>query len=611
MKLRGGSCPRVGRTLLGCLAPLAAACSSPSAVVFPPLETVVASGDGQYGTVGQTLGSPLQVIVRTISGKLPREGADVFWEVVQGDAFLADVATTVTDSAGSAEMRVRLGSVTGEVTVQATVQSQNLPAASFQLFTVDRPELEGVFPSAASPGESITLTGSNFSPHPEQNVVLFSGVRGRVSAASETELTVEVSLCLPARSVAVSMQLGVVASGTVLLSVGPGGELVSLQVGEFVDVADDEAFTCLALPGAGAEYLTVVYSASTVGAATHSYQITGLSSLSPLEATLSQGPDLPTARTGTVFDEQSAWDVTLRQLEAELTGDSPSPLPERPQGGPRLAPAMVAPVLGDRRTFRVFEGGGDFTQVMAVVQHVGSQAVLFVDENAPAGGYTQADLRLFADRFDDVIHPAVTGVFGATSDLDDNDRVVILFTPAVNALTPRGAGGFVTGFFFGLDLLPEQEGSNDGEIFYTLVPDPAGQFSDPRAKDALLEVTPAILAHEFQHMVHFNERVLRLGAESTEAGWLSEGLAQFAEEVVALEYEESGDAASAALFRSGTRDRSRRYLAGPDTVSLILSTGQGSLAERGADFLYVMYLEDQTGTDLLGRLTPYNEDRGG
>jgi hypothetical protein len=49
--------------------------------------------------------------------------------------------------------------------------------------------------------------------------------------------------------------------------------------------------------------------------------------------------------------------------------------------------------------------------------------------------------------------------------------------------------------------------------------------------------------------------------------------------------------------------RARRYLAGPDTVSLVVTTGQGSLPERGAGFLSLLYLEDQQGTELLGDLT--------
>jgi hypothetical protein len=38
-------------------------------------------------------------------------------------------------------------------------------------------------------------------------------------------------------------------------------------------------------------------------------------------------------------------------------------------------------------------------------------------------------------------------------------------------------------------------------------------------------------------------------------------------------------------------------------VSLIVSAGQGTLAERGGGFLFVLYLEDQAGPDLLRRLT--------
>jgi hypothetical protein len=108
-------------------------------------------------------------------------------------------------------------------------------------------------------------------------------------------------------------------------------------------------------------------------------------------------------------------------------------------------------------------------------------------------------------------------------------------------------------------------------------------------------------------MIHFNERVLVRGAESLEAVWLSEGLAQFAEELVALAYDGAGDGTSAELFRNGSRIRARRYLSGPDTVSLIIATGQGTLAERGASFLYLMYLDDQVGMDLAGRLTRTTE----
>jgi len=173
----------------------------------------------------------------------------------------------------------------------------------------------------------------------------------------------------------------------------------------------------------------------------------------------------------------------------------------------------------------------------------------------------------------------------------------------VNKLTPRGSPGFVGGFFYGNDLLPAQPNSNKGEIFYALVPDPAGMYSDAHSTATVLSVVPAVLAHEFMHMIHFNQRVLVRNASGQESLWLSEALAQMAEELVARAYDDMDSVKSAALFRSGDRLRAGKYLQGTDSVSLVVTTGQGSLAERGAGFLFLLYLEDQRDLDVLTRLT--------
>lgn len=594
---------------------VSAACSSPANIVQPPLETLVASGDSQYGTAGQLLGEPLQVVVRSIVTKVPREGVTVVWTVESGDATISGPGATVTDSAGSARAAVRLGSATGEVTVRATVQQQNQASAEFLLFLVDRPVLESVAPSSAAPGGAVTLSGSNFSPDPDQNVVLFSGIRGRVTAASTTELTVTVPPCLPERTVLVQAQLGSVASNGVTLPIGPGGQQTVLQPGQVADADDAGGYDCLTLPGDGfATYVVMVQSASPLGAASHPFTLFGLSSGASPQAHADAAAVSGVRRAQATSD---AWEATqrstpsgaqfeldrqLRALEKEATRGGGA----RQWGGDRPAgvtgPSKAPPTVGERRTFQVFESVGNFTEVTAEARLVGARAALFVDDDAPANGLTQADLQLFSDRFDEFIHPTVTSFFGSESDLDDNERVVILFSPVVNALTPRGSTGFVGGFFFGIDLIPETEGSNGGEVFYTLVPDPDGVFSDPREKEAILEVVPGILAHEFQHMAHFNQRVLLLGAEANEALWLSEGLAQYAEELVALEYADAGDPESEELFRAGARERSRRYLAAPDVVSVVVSAGQGTLEERGAGFLHVMYLVDRFGADILDRL---------
>jgi hypothetical protein len=132
------------------------------------------------------------------------------------------------------------------------------------------------------------------------------------------------------------------------------------------------------------------------------------------------------------------------------------------------------------------------------------------------------DIELFAGRFDDPTYPVDTGAFGSPSDLDGNDRVIILFTPSVNRLTPPRSKDLIGGLFFCLDLLPELEHSNADEVFYVLVPDPTGTYGNVRNVDVVRSTVPPILAHEFQHMIHHNERIIKREASTRESIWLSE-----------------------------------------------------------------------------------------
>ena len=590
---------RIWRALLPLLLVSGLSCrGGPVGPEIPTLEVVVAGGDGQFGTVGQILPAPLHAVVRVAETGLPRKDVTLSWEVEAGDARLVGSPATVTDSTGSAYARVELGAQPGDVFIRATVVEQESASIGFQAFAVDRPELATISVATAGSGDTITLTGSNFSPVAEHNVVLFSGVRGRVLAAQTSELSVEVPACLPTRTVIVTVQLGAVASQALSLIINGGGMVEVLAVGDVVDVVDEAGFTCLRLAGGpGVRYLSLVVSAGTVGAARHDFVLTGLADPGPIVA-----PPAPVTRPGRVDrpldDLQLAWHDRVRMAEAALLRS-----PRAATGPVAVAPPQRVPTLGESRTFKVLTADlQNFEDVVAVVRHVGSEAVLYVDEASPLSGFTATELAEFADRFDDVIHPTVTGAFGAASDLDGNERIAVLFTPVVNRHTPRGSQGFAGGFFFGLDLLPG-DNSNSGEVFYLLVPDPLGEHSDPRSRAQVLTVTPAILAHEFQHMVSFNERVLVLGASGAEALWLSEGMAQMAEELVARAYQELGDPASVELFRGGNLFRARRYLEDPPPVSLIVATGQGTLEERGAGWLHTLYLVDRFGSAILLVLT--------
>ena len=588
---------RSGKRAVIALVLWAAACSeSPTDLALPPVDIVVASGDGQFGVLGQALPERLQVVVRTSSTGKPREDVGVLWQVVEGDATFVGSPATLTDASGSAFASVRLGAVQGEVVIRASVTEQESETVDFTLFAVDRPVLEALSVTEAPAGASISLLGNSFSPTPDHNVVLFSGIRGRVTSASSTRLEVVVPTCLPTRSVQVTAQLGEAKSDARSLDVLGSSETTVLEVGEVLDVADDSSSPCLRLSGAdGASYLVLAMSVSTIGAAQHGFELTGLADGAATLAAPVQAA--PRVRMGEAVPTQVRFEELLRSREAALVRER---VLENGLGPLRVESAV--PSVGDRRTFQVFNQDREFDEVTAVAEYVGTRAVLYVDETAPEGGLTLDDLELFGRRFDEVIYPTVTDAFGNVSDLDGNQRVVILFTPTVNRLTPKGSDGFVGGFYYGIDLLPELQGSNKGEIFYSLVPDPTGEFSDPRPKDSVLELTPGVLAHEFEHMVHFNERVLLLHAASTDALWLSEGLALMAEELVAREYELREDASAIELFRVGNTGRARRYLADPSAVSLIVAEGPGSLAERGAGWMHVLYLEAQKGPGILKQL---------
>ncbi|MFQ5536057.1 MAG: IPT/TIG domain-containing protein [Gemmatimonadota bacterium] len=589
----------------------------PTRPPLPDLEVRAAEGDGAFGVPGDTK-SLSAVVVRRDNGK-PQADVRVEWAVASGDAQLLPGADGASDDEGVVAAEVRFGEVRGPVTVRVSVVEQPSASATFNLTVVDRPDLVSLSPTAAGAGGTVVVRGRGFLADGAQDVVLFSGIRGEVLSAASDSLVVRVPPCLPVRQVEVTVQLGELVSNALSLAVDSAGAIAPFPAESWVDLDDPAAPGCLLLPGAfHSRYLMVAASASTVGAGRWGSTVRGLwksvgtpapGRIGPPRRGLEAAAPPPPPVQGR---EARSWEAYVRAWEREALGGAASPggtavRPAAPgralrTGPPEGAPRPV-PQVGEERTFNVLNAEKKFDRVTAVARYVGSHAAVYVDKTAPAGGFDDDDLAAFAQGFDSIIHPTVTEEFGGESDLDGNGRVVILFTPTVNRLTPCGSEGFVGGFFFGLDLLPDREGSNKGEIFYALVPDPEGSFSDPRPKDQVLNLTPGVLAHEFQHMVHFNQRVLIGGAETTEALWLSEGMAQMAEYLVGEVYAASRDSARADLFEAGNRGRARRYLQGTDTVSLIVVTGQGSLAERGAGWLFTLYLWDRFRDGILGRLT--------
>jgi hypothetical protein len=377
---------------------------------------------------------------------------------------------------------------------------------------------------------------------------------------------------------------------------GKAAAALDLQPGAARTFQDSADLACVRLPGlSNASYLVIPQNAAVAAGVVMPFQLAGVLGPAPLAAPAAIYLDswLPPRRDAAVEFEN--W---LRLREREIPRDRLI----RP-GDAMLDPMSPLVQIGDRRSFNVITRQQTFTSVTAEVVAIGDRAVIYQDMTAPSGGFTSTDYRRFADLFDDPIHPTSTAIFGQTSDVDGNGRIIILFTPVVNEMTPRGAGGgFVAGFFFSHDLTTLQ-GSNRAEIFYSIVPDPTGIHSDARATASLRGLVPPVLGHEFQHMIHFNERNLRLGSPTWESLWLSEGLAHLAEDLIGQVLLARGDTLGNAFQRSNF-GRAAEYLNDPAATSLVVTVGQGTLAERGAAWLFLRYLMGHYGgEELITRLT--------
>jgi len=575
------------------------ACGEPSG---PQSGRVIAvHGDPpRFGLVGTQLETSFRVLVTRKSDGEPVADASVSWRVVQGSGAKIEPTTSLTDSSGIAAARLTLGPEAGVYRVEARV-SGSMEAAVFEARAVHRPEILAITPDRATAGGMVRITGRNFSPVPSDHAVFFGNIRGTVVDGSETELDVVVPGCIPTRSVAVTVALGPVSSLPAPLEVeGEAGSPLVLERGQATTLNSQSALACVRLPAGitSARYLIIAQNAYDAADRDLPFQ------LAALTGPLTTPPFDPTPAHALTFaadgpgEAGARWDAELRARERRLSPAAALPA----HGDVRALGLPAVPEVGDRRQFWVINKDNRFTRVTAEVKYVSERAVFYQDLRAPAGGFSAADFAALGAMFDDPIYDVVADAFGAPSDVDGDGRIIILFTPVVNEMTPSGSDGFIAGFFYGLDLTTEAN-SNRSEIFYSLVPDPNGQFGGRRATSDVLRVVPPVLAHEFQHMVHFNQRFL-LRKVGTEVLWLSEALAHAAEDLVAAALRDRGQDDDADEFAIQNLQRARRYLVDPGGASLIGDEPPGSLEERGAQWLFIKYLSGHHGgEELLRNLT--------
>lgn len=494
-------------------------------------------------------------------------------------------------------------------------------------------------------------------PHPTGYIDLTPAADTLVEAAT-TALTATVRDAygdvVPSATVTWGTDNGAVATvdaSGVVTAVAPGAATITATSGALTgettivvcpDLAVGEAYTavmpaaadlCFAGGASGnAEYTYMPVNLSTSSSLSLSILASGILAVtgppSPALLPSGSGPRLGTGPAASEGGEAMHTRMLERDraLAMELgrrPGTRVAPRRGPRAGGPRMTITQGVPSVGDLWSLNVASGcSGALDARTGRVVSVGQHVIVVADTSNPAGGFTTAQYDSIALEFDSLSYPVDTANFGGPTDLDENGRVVAFYTRAVNELSPPASSSVVSGYFSTRDLFsaaPEScPRSNEGEIFYMLVPDPTGAVnSNVRTVPFVRGGTVGTMGHELQHLINASRRVYAAGGFNgvLEEVWLNEGLSHISEELVFYRTSvglaprqnivvgnlTTGPNASrrVAAFNTYANQnfgRLRSWLQRPDTAGAFKTND--ALAVRGAIWAFLRYSADRrNGTD--------------
>lgn len=257
---------------------------------------------------------------------------------------------------------------------------------------------------------------------------------------------------------------------------------------------------------------------------------------------------------------------TLEILDNEaIPQRDPLNLAERLKGisSPRvsLAEPPQAYQNGESRFFWILDvDDNEYRQIEAILAYQTDHLYFWIEDDIE---FDREEVALLATTFESSIYPTNREFFGVewTPGVDNDEHLVVIFA--------RRLGG-AAGYFSGTDsFMPEvKEYSNQAEMFYL-------------SADYLNlgnSYTYGVLAHEFQHMIHWYQ-------DRNETSWLNEGLSELAVDI------------------NGYDTGGFMYLFSfePDTqLTFWPGDYQGdSSPNYGSSFLFVRYLYSQFGSQVI------------
>jgi hypothetical protein len=446
------------------------------------------------------------------------------------------------------------------------------------------PRITSLSATTLSAGDTLNITGSGFATPASSNTVVFNNSLATVPPFSATDTRLIAVVPQNANSGPLYVTSKGVKSNAVVVEVDHGvGDVWVMGGGSMVQ------FKVPVTTGTE-EYVIIPESATSSGVLYPFQVIPDTASVFPAP------PMAPAASNLGTLNLPIRFETSIREQAIEyLRTHTPENLEPRPQITAAEPPAT--------RQFYVLKCTscsstvpGSFALVTATLQYDGTHVLIYSDDNQPTGSFTPAEYAAFGAQFDADIYPTDTTYFGDPTDIDANTKVIVLFTPIVNDLTPDGTafGGFISGFFFVNDLGSFPAGTtNRCEMFYTMVPDPNAEYGNAFSKALVESVVPGTLAHEFEHMISIGYRLVVLGGGSNfrylQQTWLEEGMAHMAEDLNDMDDQNIG---RGGLF---LQEVSMHSLLGNAELRPYVDT----LEQRGGIFLFLRYLGDQLGDQIF------------
>jgi len=240
-------------------------------------------------------------------------------------------------------------------------------------------------------------------------------------------------------------------------------------------------------------------------------------------------------------------------------------------------PVFVSAIsLGEKSVFFV-DPAYDLSQreeISATLQAIGPNLYFYIDDDwwRPLDYQKKQEveraLSSLGSEFYYKIYPTLTSTFGYewSPGIDKDNRITVLIHPM------KGEAG---GYFNNGDEYPRIQSpkSNEREMVYLN----ANYITDPLAK--------SLLAHEFVHLITFNQKEKNQGVE--EEVWLNEARAEYAPTLVGYDSEYKG---------SNLEKRVKIFLENPSDS---LTEWLGQEADYGGLNLFTQYLVEQYGIKIL------------